>query len=107
MIFLRFLICLILLSACQQDAVPEGILPLAEMTPLVEEITLLETYYQSKFGVPGQYKAALNLSVQRVFKKAGCTKRTFEKSLKYYAAHPALQKELNEQLLTALSRKIR
>ena len=107
MMLLRFFICLTLLSACQQDAVPEGILPLAQMTPLVEEITLLETHYQSKFGVPGQYKAALDLSVQRVFKKAGCTKSTFEKSLKYYATHPALQKELNEQLLTALSRKIR
>lgn len=107
MIRLSFIVCLILLSACHQDAVPEGILPLAQMTPLVEEITLLETHYQSKFGAPGQYKTALDLSVQRVLKKAGCTKRTFEKSLKYYAAHPALQKELNEQLLTTLSRKIR
>jgi Domain of unknown function (DUF4296) len=107
MMRLRFIICLILLSACQQNAVPEGILPLAQMTQLVEEITLLETHYQSKFGVPGQYKAALDLSVQRVLKKAGCTKRTFEKSLEYYAAHPTLQKELNEQLLTTLSRKIR
>lgn len=107
MMRLRFIICLILLSACQQDAVPEDILPLAQMTPLVEEITLLETHYQSKFGVPSQYKASLDLSVKRVLKKAGCTKRTFEKSLKYYAAHPTLQKELNEQLLTALSRKVR
>jgi hypothetical protein len=107
MMFLRFICCVILLSACQQNNVPADVLPLAQMVPLVEEITLLETHYQSKFGVPGQYKAALDLSVQRVFKKAGCTKALFEKSLKYYAAHPALQKELNEQLLTALSRKIR
>jgi hypothetical protein len=107
MMRMRFIICLILLSACQQDTVPEGILPLEQMTPLVEEITLLETYYQSKFGVPSQYKAALDSSVQRVLKKAGCTKSIFKKSLTYYAAHPALQKELNEQLLTTLSRKIR
>lgn len=107
MMRLRLLICLILLGACQQNAVPEGILPLSQMTPLVEQITLLETYYQSKFGVPSQYKTALDRSVQRVFKKSGCTKSTFKKSLKYYAAHPALQKELNEQLLTALSRKMR
>lgn len=77
------------------------------MVALVEEVTLLETHYQSKFGVPSQYKEALDLSVQRVFKKAGCTKSTFEKSLKYYAAHSGQQKELNEQLLTDLSRKIR
>jgi hypothetical protein len=107
MMRLHFITCLILLSACQQDAVPDGILSLAQMTPLVEEITLLETHYQSKFGVPSQYKAALDSSVQRVFKKTGCTESTFKKSLTYYAAHPALQKELNDQLLTTLSRKIR
>jgi hypothetical protein len=105
--FATLLCCLLLLSACQEQNVPKGILPLAQMLPLVEEITLLETHYQSRYGVPSQYKEALDISVNRIFKKAGCSKATFKKSLKYYAAHPELQKELNEQLLTALSRKIR
>lgn len=101
------LFCLLVFCACQQNTVPKGILPLAQMAPLVEEITLLETYFQSKYGAPGQYKEALDLSVKRIFLKSGCSKATFKKSLKYYAGHPELQKELNEQLLTALSRKLR
>lgn len=105
--FTTLLFCSILLSACQQNAVPEGILPLSKMVALVEEVTLLETHYQSKFGVPSQYKEALDRSVQSAFKKAGCTQATFKKSLTYYAAHPDLQNELNEQLLTSLSRKLR
>lgn len=105
--FTPLLCCFILLSACQQQNVPKGILPLAQMLPLVEEITLLETHFQSRYGVPSQYKEALDLSVKRIFKKASCSKATFEKSLKYYAAHPELEQELNEQLLTELSRKIR
>jgi len=107
MMFARFFFCLILLSACQQNTVPEGILPLDQMAPLVQEITLLETHFQTKFGVPSQYKKALDLSVARVLKKSSCSKADFEKSLKYYAAHPAMQNELNEKLLTELSRKIR
>ena len=104
--FTTTLFCLLALSACQQHAVPKGILPLAQMAPLVEEITLLETHFQSKYGAPGQYIEALDLSVKGIFKKARCSKATFEKSLKYYAAQPELQKELNEQLLTELSRKL-
>jgi len=106
MMFLRFICCVILLSACQQNNVPADVLPLAQMVPLVEEITLLETHYQSKYGVPSEYKGALDQSVQDILKKAGCSKAKFEKSLKYYAEHSDLQKTLNEQLLTKLSRKL-
>jgi hypothetical protein len=102
-----FFFTLTLLIGCSSNELPDGILPLDQMAPLVEEITLLETHYQSKFGVPSQYKKALDQSVSRVLSKANCTLSDFEKSLKYYAAHPELQKQLNEKLLTNLSRKIR
>jgi hypothetical protein len=102
-----FLFTLTLLISCSSNELPDGVLPLDQMAPLVEEITLLETHYQSKFGVPSQYKKALDQSVSRVLRKANCTLTDFEKSLKYYAAHPELQKQLNEKLLTNLSRKIR
>ena len=85
---------------------PTGILPLDEMSSLVEEITIIETYYQSKFGVPSQYKKALDASVNKTLRKANCTRAKFEKSLRYYAAHPTHQKALNEALLTSMSRKV-
>lgn len=97
---------LLCLCACNQTSVPEGILPLEQMSSLVEEITILETHYQSKFGVPSQYKKALDQSVSDVLQKAKCSREKFKKSLEYYAAHPELQKALNETLLTNLSRKL-
>lgn len=97
---------LLLLYACSQNKLPIGILPLDEMSRLVEEITIIETHYQSKFGVPSQYKKALDASVNTTLQKAGCTRAEFQKSLRYYAAHPAHQKALNEALLTSMSRKI-
>jgi hypothetical protein len=97
---------LLFLYACSQNKLPAGILPLDEMSSLVEEITLIETHYQSKFGVPSQYKKALDTSVNKTLRKANCTRAKFEKSLSYYAAHPAHQKALNEALLTSMSRKV-
>lgn len=97
---------LLLLNACSENKLPAGILPLDQMSQLVEEITIIETHYQSKFGVPNQYKKALDQSVDKTLQKAGCTRAKFEKSLRYYAAHPADQKALNDALLTSMSRKV-
>lgn len=103
---LAFFIFILFLYACSDNKLPAGILPLDEMCSLVEEITIIETHYQSKFGVPSQYKKALDASVNKTLQKAGCSRAAFEESLRYYAAHPADQKALNEALLTSMSRKV-
>ena len=97
---------LLFLCACSQNKLPAGILPLDKMSQLVEEITIIENHYQSKYGVPSQYKKALDASVNKTLQKVGCTRAAFEKSLRYYAAHPEHQKSLNEALLTSMSRKV-
>ena len=96
----------LVLFACQQPQPPNDVLALDQMAKLVEEITIIETHYQSRFGVPSQYKKALDQSVDQALVKAGCTRKKFKKSLRYYAAHPELQKSLNEVLLTNMSRKL-
>jgi hypothetical protein len=101
-LFLFFL----LLFDCEPNTIPNDILALDQMAQLVEEITIIETHYQSRFGVPSQYKSALDRSIQQTLQKAGCTRKKFEKSLRYYAAHPKLQKSLNELLLTNMSRQL-
>lgn len=98
------ILLLLLLGACQTTETPKGILPLKKMGAIVKEITLIETYFQSKYGVPSQYKGALDKSVNSVLKKEHLSRQAFKKSLDYYAAHPELQKALNEQLLMELSR---
>lgn len=100
------LILTLLFGACMQHTTPTGVLPLEKMAKLTEEITLIETYFQSKYGVASQYKKALDLSVDKTLKKAKCNRAIFKKSLQYYAAHPEKQKALNDTLLTSMSRKI-
>lgn len=100
------ILTLLLLGACQSAEVPKGILPLKKMSAVVKEVTLIETYFQSKYGVPSQYKAALDKSVNSILKKDHISRSAFKKSIDYYAAHPELQKALNEQLLMELSRAV-
>ncbi|MFM8597284.1 MAG: DUF4296 domain-containing protein [Flavobacteriales bacterium] len=103
-------ICFILLLgfvfSCSQSSVPDTYLQPDELSKLVEEISVLEAYYQSTYGVPGQYKTALDEAVKLTLKKQQCSLSKFKKSVYYYAAHPELQRLLNESTMTRLSRKL-
>lgn len=102
---LQLALFILLCVACSEPKPPNDILDMKQMSSLVQDITLIETHYQSKYGAPSQYKKALDQSVKKILQKQGVTLRQFEKSLAYYAAHPHLQKALNERLLMQLSRK--
>jgi hypothetical protein len=106
---MKKLLCLIFLFvgfACDQNQVPKEYVGLEQMTVLVEEISVLEAYYQSTYGVPGQYKEALDKAVATTLKKYNCSLSEFKRSVYYYATQPELQALLNESVMTRLSRKI-
>ncbi|MEN9744066.1 MAG: hypothetical protein RLZZ65_1871 [Bacteroidota bacterium] len=104
LIYLGFL--LTLTGACTQTSVPAEYLTPDELSVLVEEVSVLEAHYQSTYGVPGQYKKALEQAVERSLQKHNCSLLKFKQSVFYYAAHPDLQSELNEKVMTQLSRKL-
>lgn len=104
LIYLIFLLNLI--GACTQSSVPAEYLSPDELSVLVEEVSVLEAHYQSTYGVPGQYKKALDQAVTQSLQKHNCSLLKFKRSVFYYAAHPELQSELNEKVMTQLSRKL-
>ncbi|MFY7668138.1 MAG: DUF4296 domain-containing protein [Crocinitomicaceae bacterium] len=70
-----------------------------------EEILVLENYYQTKYGVPKTYKAALDKSCQKVFVKHNVSKQDFEKTFDYYAHTPEKLKSINERVIARLNKK--
>jgi hypothetical protein len=92
--------------SCTNSNIPRELLQPKELSVLVEEVSIVEAHYQSTYGVPGQYKAALDKAVMLILNKHQCSLSKFKKSVFYYAAHPELQKLLNENIMTRLSRKI-
>jgi hypothetical protein len=101
-----FLICvLIMFSECQEKTGKKrvGLIDEEKMSVVLEEVLLLESHYQSKYGVPGIYKEALDKSLESVFKKRGVTKKSFADSYAYYASQPETFKDLNTQIMDRLS----
>lgn len=97
-----------LLAACQQEATkkPLDLIEEEKMSLVLEEVLLMESHYQSKNGVPGIYKEALDKSLSVVFKKHHVTKNQFKNSYEFYASQPELFKELNTSIMDRLSRQI-
>jgi hypothetical protein len=61
--------CLIMLFSCSSSSNSNELLDEEKMTEVLQEVMLLENYYQTKYGSPSVYKAALDSSVEVVFKK--------------------------------------
>lgn len=102
------LCCLSLLLACQTQTTkqPAQLIETEQMSRVLEDVLLMESYYQSKHGIPGVYKDALDESLREVFKKHHITKKQFKESYEYYASQPEIFKELNTSIMDRLSRQI-
>ena len=84
---------------------PNGILDEEKMTEVLQEVILLENYYQSKYGSPSVYKAALDSSVEVVFKKHQTNKIQFSKSFDFYAQNPELFQKIQAKIIENLNSK--
>ena len=104
---MKVLIVLLLtlgLFSCSSNN-PNGILDEEKMTEVLQEVILLENYYQSKYGSPSVYKAALDSSVEVVFKKHQTNKIQFSKSFDFYAQNPELFQKIQAKIIENLNSK--
>jgi hypothetical protein len=99
---------LFFLVACQETTTkkPMQLIDEEKMSLVLEEVLLMESHYQSKHGVPGIYKDALDESLKGIFKKHHVTKKQFKDSYVYYASQPEQFKALNTSIMDRLSRQI-
>jgi hypothetical protein len=97
-----------LLVACQPEATkkPSHLIEEEKMSLILEEVLLMESHYQSKYGIPGVYKDALDKSLLVIFKKHQITKKQFKESYVFYASQPETFKALNTSIMDRLSRQI-
>ena len=104
--FLSSFLLLFTLS-CNSHAnyAPSDLIAPEKMSIILEDVLLLESHYQTKYGVPGVYKEALDKSILNVFKKHRVTRKRFQSSYLYYASHPEYFKSLNTGIMDRLSRE--
>lgn len=105
--FILPLFIVLIVSSCGSvtSTKPSGLIEADKMSVILEDVLLLESHYQSKYGVPGVYKDALDKSVNRIFKKYGVKAKQFRESYRYYASQPEEFKALNTSIMDRLSRE--
>ena len=104
---MKVLVALLLtlgLFSCSSKG-PKGILDEEKMTEVLQEVMLLENYYQSNYGSPSVYKAALDSSVEVVFKRFNTNKKQFSKSFDFYAQDPEVFKRIQAKIIENLNSK--
>ena len=93
------LLCLFGCSAEEKLNEPKQLIEKGEMTQIMGEIALLESYFQHKFGIPSSYKEALKISVDRVFKKHGVTSKNYEENFRFYATQYEVFSKMNKKII--------
>lgn len=107
LLYLFFLIFFVF-SCSQQPAPakPNNFISQEEMSQIMEEVMLLEAYYQKKYGAPSVYKDPLALAADEVFKKHKITAKIYEDNFTYYAQQYEIFKEMNDVIIERLNKKI-
>jgi hypothetical protein len=103
-VLFSFLIAFSLFS-CTSTNNSNELLDEEKMTEVLQEVMLLENYYQTKYGSPSVYKDALDSSVEVVFKRFNTNKNQFSKSFDFYAQDPEVIKRIQAKIIENLNSK--
>ena len=103
--YINLLLLFFLLSCGDKDAKTKEIIEKEKMIDILEEVFVLETYYQSTYGATNQNINALDSSVFLVLKKFGVTKTNFDSSFGYYSKNIAELQEMQTEIMERLEKK--
>ena len=97
-------ILFISLVSCDTETRPSFIIEKDKMIDIMEQVLVLETYYQSLPGLASN-KHALDSTVDLVFKKSGITKNNFEESYRFYSSDLEEFKKMQAEIMEKLEKK--
>ena len=104
-----FFLALFVLTACNENGTlfksEKAELSEEQFINIYEDVLLLENYYQTKYGLPNNYKEALEKSCSMSFRKHHVTKKAFEQTYDFYARNPRKLKTVQEKIINRLNKK--
>ena len=100
-----FFLGLLLIAACSNKKVPEGIIPQKKMTSLLAEVHLIDGSLYTVSQAPDTlYKHGMARYLE-LFKKYGTDTLQFKKSMQYYTADPDKMEAMYTQILEGMTAK--
>lgn len=100
------LVSALLISACNRNKVPEGIIKEKTMIELLTEMHTADAYFNNITGYECDTMIGeINYTYNQIFKKHGTTKEEFERSMDYYSQNPKKFREMYEKVVLKLNKK--
>lgn len=105
MVVCLYTIVTVLSCTTATDKLPEGILSVENMAPLVADLQLVEAAQkQLNLGLSEQNKMR-DTSYHIIFNKYGVDSTLFDSSMRVYARHPQLMSDIMEQAAAYLNKQ--
>ena len=100
------LVSALLMSACNKNKVPEGVIKEKTMIELLTEMHTADAYFNNITGYECDTMIGeINYTYNQIFKKYGTTKEGFERSMDYYSQNPKKFREMYEKVVLKLNKK--
>jgi len=104
--YIGTVLLLFCLLACAKKApiIPEVVLPIDEFSALMMDIRLAETNYKLLIRAGGASENFLDSNYRLIYALHGVNTAQVDTSFKWYSEHPALLKEVDQQVLENFNR---
>lgn len=100
----KFLLTIFILTACQKNQPPDGVLDEQRMVSVLADLTVIDGYMSTLM-----YTDSLRISGKNfyatVYKHHNISKETFENSMKYYSSQPVLLDSMYSRVARKLEAK--
>ncbi|WP_026899397.1 DUF4296 domain-containing protein [Daejeonella oryzae] len=103
--FILLFFGLVLLSACDQQKAPKGIMENKKMVTVLTDVHLMDAYISM---IPYNDSVLKQQSLRyydAIYKKHKISRRDFDKSLEYYSKQPKVLDSMYSQVITNLNKK--
>ena len=99
-----FFLSFLLLTACDSNKVPEGVLDEKKMVNVLADLTVIDGYMSTLIYTDSMRISGKNFYAT-VYKNHNISKKTFDKSLKYYSSQPVLLDSMYSKVTRKLEAK--
>ncbi len=105
-----FFINLFVFAGCVNSSIPihspDDLIPKDTFVTILKEMTLLESYYQNRYGNLIFYNQVLRKSGNKILRKHHIKPDRFERSMNFYSSDLVLIQSVYAEILDSLNREI-
>ncbi|MEM6264230.1 MAG: DUF4296 domain-containing protein [Bacteroidota bacterium] len=94
------------MTGCKEDAPPEGLLPISDMTEILQELHLIDAGVNKLTKIPRERDSLTQVYYDAVFRHLEVSREGFYNSYTYYLKEPELMDSIYGDILDNLNQRL-